>query len=105
MESDAWHDAIRIVKRFWRNEKVDVGVLPIAAVAVKAIGETRPLDDLRRYSLGSKPLDDALGMMVEQHRLPDRNGKLTVVGIQDPRSLAEKRTSCDVRSDKITGND
>jgi hypothetical protein len=37
--------------------------------------------------------------------LPDRNGELTVVGIQDPRSLAEKRTSCDVRSDKITGND
>jgi hypothetical protein len=43
--------------------------------------------------------------MIKQHRLADRNGELVMMGIQNPRSLAEQGTPGDVRSGEIPSND
>jgi hypothetical protein len=43
--------------------------------------------------------------MIKQHGLADRNGELVMMGIQNPRSLAEQGAPGDVRSGEISCND
>jgi hypothetical protein len=55
---------------------------------------------MRREAIGN-----ALRVMIKQHGLADRNGELVMMGIQNPRSLAEQGTPSEVRSGEISRND